>query len=142
MVGPATFDDNEEDIPEGEIRTIPEDQPEELSAGALYHGEAMYHEGKWVQHGQGTEVRESKNTYTGSWVEGKREGQGTCDYVDGNKYVGQFKDDKQHGLGIKTWSDGRVYDGAWVNKKQHGFGYMTDVDGNKRNGEWKDGKVE
>ena len=55
---------------EGETRTIKEDAPEELTDGAQYHGEAMFHEGKWVQHGEGSETRASKNTYTGEWLLG------------------------------------------------------------------------
>ena len=121
-------------------RMILKENSEELSAGALYHGEAIFNEGKWVQHGQGTEVRESKNTYVGSWVKGVRSGKGTCFYSDGNKYVGQFENDKQNGLGIKTWADGKIYDGGWKDKKQHGYGYFTDTDGTKRNGNWVKGE--
>ena len=84
-----------------------------MSKGARYHGDAILIEGKWLQHGHGTEVRESKNTYTGDWEYGVRQGSGTCIYTDGNSYIGEFSNDKQHGLGVKTWSDGRIYDGGW-----------------------------
>lgn len=62
----------------------------------MYFGDAMYVSplSKWVQHGQGTEVRENKNTFIGEWVQGVRCGHGTCIYNDGNKFVGEFKDDK------------------------------------------------
>ena len=33
---------------EGEKRTIEQTAPEELAEGAQYHGEAIFHNGKWV----------------------------------------------------------------------------------------------
>jgi L1 cell adhesion molecule like protein len=45
------------------------------------------------------------------------EGKGLFSWPDERTYTGDYVDDKKQGHGIFTWPDGRKYEGAWFNGK-------------------------
>ena len=56
-------------------------------------------------------------TYTGYFVNGKREGLGTFKWDVGDIYVGLWKNDKMNGNGTYTFSDGYTIRGVWSDNK-------------------------
>lgn len=62
------------------------------------------------------------DTYTGSWVNGKKEGYGEFTKHSGDRYTGDWNDDEIFGKGTKYYADGRMYEGEWLNGKKHGHG--------------------
>jgi len=73
----------------------------------------------------------SGNTYSGTFLEGKKHGHGSYTYYNGNSYVGDFFDDLPNGQGLFTYDNGVHYDGQWSNGKQHGEGTYFYPNGEK-----------
>lgn len=43
-------------------------------------------------------------------------------WPDGKSYSGDYVDGKKQGFGVYKYADGKVYEGQWVNGKQSGEG--------------------
>lgn len=73
--------------------------------------------------GYGTYYYKNGNTYTGSFIDGKRDGYGVYEFIDGTKFKGTYKNDKRDGRGTLYDKKERiVYSGKWKNSKYHGQG--------------------
>jgi hypothetical protein len=59
------------------------------------------------------------DTYTGQWLNDKREGFGTLIKANGDQLEGTWKDDQLSGQGIRQ-AGGDVYRGMFVNGLAHG----------------------
>ena len=76
--------------------------------------------GKSKSQGPGYKV---SSTYSGDWLENKRDGYGTLTMPNGDKYEGEWKMNKRHGRGtqwVKT-ENGKLrkrYTGNWKNNKK------------------------
>lgn len=86
-------------------------------------------------------VTYDNGTYTGYFVNDKKEDKGTYTWSYGDKYEGDWKDDNQTGKGTYTWVNGNKYDGDWKDGKREGKGTLTWADGSKYEGDWKDDKI-
>lgn len=79
--------------------------------------------------GNGTRYWSNGDTYTGSFVDSKKNGHGILKFVLENKcqgeYHGSFQNDKKHGSGKLIFSDNDVYDGMWENDMANGYGIFT-----------------
>lgn len=93
------------------------------------------------RHGEGTYFWKSGGTYTGKWVEGKREGYGIEKFPNGAKYTGEFKNSLFNGSGVYIYPDGGKYEGQWKNGKKEGKGISTLANGNRIEGQFKDDKL-
>lgn len=68
-------------------------------------------------------------------------GYGVFTWTDGRSYSGDYVNSKKEGNGVFRWSKGQKYDGQWLNGKQHGFGkYYKKDDSIGEEGEWFEGK--
>jgi hypothetical protein len=110
--------------------------------------QCIYDEDKYVgdlksfrRHGEGTYFWKSGNTYTGKWVEDKREGYGIEKFPGGARYTGEFKNSLFNGSGVYIYPDGGKHEGKWKNGKKEGKGISTLANGNRIEGEFKDGKL-
>jgi len=84
-------------------------------------------------------------TYSGNWVNGKRQGLGTFNYFSGCVYSGEWERDMRHGNGEMTFVTGETYTGHWFDDLFDGNGtliYSRGEDGsvNSYSGTWKNGK--
>jgi|GEM_PF-5985947 len=73
-----------------------------------------------LYHGKGTMMFKAESaTYTGSYLQGKREGYGEI-YEKGGTYKGEWKDDKRHGRGTVYDAQGnKRFEGLWENDKMN-----------------------
>lgn len=71
------------------------------------------------------QVFPNRNSYHGSWLDGRMHGEGLYSWSDGSEYAGEFKDGFVWGTGEKRWPNGRKYRGQWVQDLQWGDGEMT-----------------
>lgn len=117
-----------------------------------------------MQTGNSLELFDSRGTYKGSLIDGKRSGSGTQAFANGDVYIGEFENDKIHGegtyyfesggsyeghfsygirsgVGKRIYSDGREYYGEWVNGLWNGYGSMVDEDGSKIYGLWENNRM-
>ena len=69
--------------------------------------------------GQGTYTHPNGTTYTGTFVNHKREEQGTYTFPDGAKYVGQWQNDQRSGQGTYTFPSGKTFDGITTNNRNN-----------------------
>lgn len=58
-----------------------------------------------------------RNTYYGSFKNGKRHGKGTFSYANGSKYEGDWCDNFKHGYGKFTFKNGKSYEGWFEEDK-------------------------
>ena len=81
---------------------------------------------------------ESKEVYTGEWLDGVREGKGNCIDSMGNEYYGDWKGDRKEGEGILKLYNGDIYKGGFANDVAEGYGeyYCGEGESGYR-GEWK-----
>ncbi|KIW09562.1 uncharacterized protein PV09_00435 [Verruconis gallopava] len=85
----------------------------------FYEGDMRYH----IPHGQGRKIDHHSNSYTGSFVMGKRHGYGSMIYANGDTYEGQWVQDLQDGQGTSVELEtGNKYVGGWKDGKKHGEG--------------------
>lgn len=112
-------------------------------------------------HGKKGEMTDSKGTYSGCFVQGKRHGvnetflfvdgskivghwkedkliHGTLTDTKGDSYTGEFNDLKPHGTGKYHQFAGGDYSGVFVDGKRSGMGTMVYGNGKSYKGEWKD----
>ena len=82
-------------------------------------------------------------TYSGDFIENKKEGIGTIIWKDGNKYQGEFKNNQLNGYGIIEFPGQKYYQGELKNGRMDGFGeffwkdekiYIGNYKNDKRNG--------
>jgi len=104
-----------------------------------------------MRNGQGTETVRAEDgyesTYTGEWVNNKKNGQGTATSFGGQLtgtliYTGSWKDDEMHGQGKRSFvrASGTGYDtGDYINGKENGIFINTYEDGSTENIVYKDG---
>ena len=57
-------------------------------------------------------------------------------YANGS-YTGNFVNCKKQGQGTYTWASGKIYTGNWSNDNMNGHGKMTFADGTTKTGLWK-----
>ena len=91
--------------------------------------------------GQGTYTSPNGITYTGTFVNDKREGRGTYTSPNGITYIGTFVNDKREGQGTIRYPDGITYIGTFVNDKREGQGTIRYPDGAKYEGQWQNNKA-
>jgi hypothetical protein len=92
--------------------------------------------------GQGIMTYANGDSYTGNFVNDKREGQGIMTYANGASYKGNFVNDKREGHGTLTYVNGASYTGNFVNNKREGHGTLRYASGASYTGEWKDGNFQ
>jgi len=64
-------------------------------------------------------------TYSGDWVDGRREGFGTYTWSNGDSYEGGFRNDgKKEGKGTFFFADGDRFEGIYHHDVREGFGRM------------------
>lgn len=103
-----------------------------------YEGEMK----NFVFHGEGKITYSDGSTYSGGWIEGKRNGFGKFIYTDGSIYTGEFKDGKKNGHGTFQFSEKEKYEGNFVNDAFDGQGTYYYPDGSKYIGSWKNDQEE
>ena len=108
------------------------------SDGSIYKGQ--FSEGKRSGQGEFNYAFGTLKTYTGYWINDKREGHGILLQRDGATYVGEFRDDAINGEGTAIYPDGSKYIGQFVNGERHGYGTHIWSNGVKYQGQWVDGK--
>ena len=118
--------------------------------GACKYGKASY-TGEFVEgkrQGRGKMVFENFDTYEGDWLNGEMDGFGTYKFWDKSKdqfskqiYDGQFKHGVREGVGIMKYSNGDVYNGNWQNNYRTGDGICYFADGCVFQGLWKFDKM-
>ena len=97
--------------------------------------EALSHyTGDWQAdryHGHGAfQDAATADSYTGGWVDGKREGDDCIAIEYGRShYVGSFRNDVKHGRGLLKFNNGGQYAGEFANGIYHGRGRLTLADG-------------
>ena len=111
--------------------------------GALYYKEGDEYVGGWkrnVKNGFGVYRWVSGNTYTGPWVDNRREGKlGELRWFNGDAYVGEWLDNRRTGIGVLRWSPARgggCYEGGFVDNQLHGWGRFT-FRGIRYDGNWE-----
>ena len=62
------------------------------------------------------------SSWTGGYVNRRKQGQGIFHHNNGDVYEGQMELDLKQGKGTLRWSDGALYDGDWWQDTQHGQG--------------------
>lgn len=82
------------------------------------------------QNGNGTYKFDNGDSYTGTWVNGKRTGYGRYDWTDGSYYVGNFKDDLLEGEGDYTGKDGTKMTGLFKENNFQGAANNNSVSDN------------
>ena len=63
-----------------------------------------------------------KDSWTGSYVNRRKQGTGIYHASNGDVYEGEYNSDRRHGKGTQRWADGSCYDGEWADDRQHGHG--------------------
>ena len=122
--------------------------------GYIEHGTITYSDNKiykgeikeLLPNGQG-ELVDSDGTYTGMFVNGKKEGKGLMQYsgvTDKNNlvktYDGNWKNDLYNGEGSLVYKNGDIYEGTFVDGKKDGNGeytYFNDKDILRYEGQWE-----
>jgi hypothetical protein len=70
-----------------------------------------------LKHGQGTDMFNNGDSYTGEYVDGKPHGKGEYTWSSGQNYVGDFFKGKKHGKGKwksnKNANNNNIYDGEY-----------------------------
>ncbi|KAI9090486.1 hypothetical protein DFS34DRAFT_372981 [Phlyctochytrium arcticum] len=94
------------------------------------------------RHGQGKSIFPNGDTYTGTYLAGKRNGFGTYRFkASGARYKGEYKDHMRNGNGEMIYPDGSQYKGTWgAGGKRHGEGTYTYVNGDTYKGTWVEDK--
>lgn len=114
-----------------------------------------------IPHGKGTFYYSTGTTYSGHFVNGKKQGKGQMEYKDGSIYKGDFFDnfrhgngvyrcraysysgswefDKKKGQGIIVYSNGESYEGTFDNNLPHGSGKYLFKDKSVYEGEFSNG---
>ena len=92
----------------------------DFKTGDCYEGQ--YEQG--IIHGEGTYTSAKTGTYSGSFVQSKREGKGTLER-DGQRYEGKFVQDQFDGHGEHHYRTGDVYTGEWSEGNKSGLGTYT-----------------
>jgi hypothetical protein len=85
-------------------------------------------------------VKVNDKTYTGEWLNGKRDGFGIVIWDDGAKFKGYFVNDMANGIGKQIHKGGEIYFGQWVNDRACGLGYFTNTKNSRYEGEWENDK--
>ncbi len=73
--------------------------------------------GQNIFNGKGKIKWENGSTYTGEFINNKREGKGTYKFKNGDVYNGEFKNNKIDGIGKMVYANGEIYEGKWTNGK-------------------------
>jgi hypothetical protein len=97
-----------------------------------------------ILEGVGFRKYSNGDTYSGTFIDGKRGGFGEFTSKTGEKYVGNWSDDEQSGQGECTFADGNrngsVYQGEWKHGLRSGFGVNRRKNGDVYTGEWYEDK--
>ena len=110
--------------------TEDDDEIIEYPDGSLYIGETL----NGVPHGKGVMAYPPEDdgflpTYSGDWVNGKREGFGEMDMDDGLTYEGEWKNDLENGEGSLIADGWFTMTGPFVDGKREGEFIITFADG-------------
>jgi len=97
-------------------------QIKEYPDNSVYKGNLINNE---IRHGQGTMTYRYGSTFTGTYVNDRKNGFGTFTYsgkYQGKVYAGNWKNDNIDGQGKMVHRNGATYNGMWKNNKRHGKG--------------------
>jgi len=103
--------------------------------------------------GVATATFNNGDSYTGSYMGGKRHGKGKYTFVAAGggeeeedpkvvTYQGDYINGTKSGVGKFVYPDGSVYFGEWANNKRHGMGTYTYPNGDRYCGQWVNGTKE
>jgi len=81
----------------------------------------------------------NRNSYHGTWLEGRMHGRGLYTWSDGSEYSGEFYEGYMWGQGEKRWPNERKYRGEWVRDMMWGDGEMTWPSGGTFRGQFRKG---
>ena len=102
--------------------------------------------GTWLKgkkSGFGTMTYANGAIYQGNWVENKREGNGTfTTNTEECGYEGEWKNDVRHGKGREIYENGDEYEGEFVDGKKHGEGIMYHKNGECYKEIWENGELQ
>jgi len=88
----------------------------------------------------GIGTAKGKDTYVGSFKDGKKHGEGLYRWASGEIYEGEFKAGEMHGIGKTTRKNGDTYEGMFIESVPHGEGKLLRVSGQMYEGGFKHGK--
>ncbi len=89
-------------------------------------------------------ISNGKFTYSGNYVDGKREGIGRTETLSGvTVYNGEYHEDKRNGVGASFFTDGKLsFAGNWSDDKKNGVGVsFRPSDGSVHIANWNNGSV-
>lgn len=104
-----------------------------LDTGFSYTGSFV--DGNPGDNEQGVMIIPNVGTYTGYFLDGKRNGEGEFVWQDGATYTGKWKDDCMNGEGSLTLADGTVYKGLFTNNLMNDTAEITYSNDDKYSGE-------
>lgn len=84
-------------------------------------------------------VFSNRNSYSGTWLDGRMHGEGLYTWSDGSEYAGEFHEGFMWGSGEKRWPNGRKYRGEWQRDMMWGDGEMTWPSGETFTGQFRKG---
>mmetsp|Transcript_67798 Transcript_67798/g.145121 ORF Transcript_67798/g.145121 Transcript_67798/m.145121 type:complete len:764 (+) Transcript_67798:49-2340(+) len=84
-------------------------------------------------------VFSNRNSYRGTWLDGRMHGDGLYTWSDGSEYAGEFREGYVWGEGEKRWPNGRKYRGEWVRDMMWGDGQMSWPTGESFTGQFRKG---
>ncbi len=90
------------------------------------------------------QISNGKFSYSGEYVDGKREGIGRTENANGiTLYNGEYHEDKRNGVGASFYSDGKLsFAGNWKDDKKNGVGVsFRPSDGSVHIANWDKGSV-
>jgi hypothetical protein len=94
------------------------------------------------ENGKGKFTFKNGDTYSGQFVNGKRQGIGEIAFSNGATFIGEFNLGYPQGRGILTYSNGSKYLGFFDKGLRSGFGVKYTQEGEvERCGLWKEGKL-
>lgn len=144
-------DDEELPEPPTEYSIQGAGDPLKTSIGFSGQGKAAYTNGdtydgtyeNGVRNGEGTYFyRNTRDKFTGTFVDNQKVGLGRVNYKAGGFYHGYFKDGKRNGEGTFQYPNKDVYSGMWKDDKRHGKGtYVYSDTKYELKGTWKDGQI-
>lgn len=87
----------------------------------------------------GHKLFSNRNSYHGTWLDGRMHGDGIYTWSDGSEYAGEFREGYAWGQGEKRWPNDRKYRGEWVRDMMWGDGEMTWPSGETFTGQFRKG---
>jgi hypothetical protein len=81
-------------------------------------------------------ITENQSSYTGEWMNGKRDGLGLLSLENEVKFLGYFVENKVDGYGHLWQEKGDSYKGEWKNFLAEGWGIYQTIEGAYFRGNW------